>query len=94
VGLGVFKGKVVRFAGQKGLKIPQLGWNQLEIVKPERQLFHGTASGSYGYVLHSLFPKPADAAIVATCATSNAPFPRPARNTAGNTLQRARLGPC
>ncbi|HEX7570513.1 MAG TPA: imidazole glycerol phosphate synthase subunit HisH, partial [Verrucomicrobiae bacterium] len=34
-GMGIFKGKVVRFAEQAGLKIPQIGWNQLEIVKPE-----------------------------------------------------------
>src|SRR5215216_1320022 len=28
-GLGLFKGNVVRFAEQPGLKIPQIGWNQL-----------------------------------------------------------------
>src|SRR5213075_2870077 len=38
-GLGVFQGKVVRFSGAPGLKIPQIGWNQLEMVKPECPLF-------------------------------------------------------
>ena len=28
-GLGVFQGKVVRFAEKPGLKIPQIGWNQI-----------------------------------------------------------------
>jgi glutamine amidotransferase len=65
-GLGIFKGKVVRFAEQKGLKIPQIGWNQLDIVQPDCPLFRGIASGSYVYFVHSFFPKPADASIVAT----------------------------
>src|SRR6266566_4525758 len=30
-GLGIFKGNVVRFAENDGLKIPQIGWNQLEV---------------------------------------------------------------
>src|SRR5512137_2083712 len=34
-GLGLFKGRVVRFANGDGLKVPQIGWNQLKIVKPE-----------------------------------------------------------
>ena len=42
-GLGIFKGKVVRFSEKHGLKIPQIGWNQLEIVKPDCPLFRGVA---------------------------------------------------
>jgi len=73
-GLNVFRGKVVRFAEQPGLKIPQIGWNQLEIVKPECPLFRGIASGSYVYFVHSFFPKPADSAIVATRTTYGETF--------------------
>ena len=65
-GLGIFKGKVVRFSGEAGLKIPQIGWNELDIVKPECPLFKGVAPGSYVYFVHSFFPQPADASIVAT----------------------------
>ena len=65
-GLGIFKGKVVRFSGEAGLKIPQIGWNELEIVKPECPLFKGVVPGSYVYFVHSFFPQPADASIVAT----------------------------
>jgi glutamine amidotransferase len=64
-GLGVFAGKVVRFSNQNGLKVPQIGWNQIEIVHPECPLFRGVASGSYVYFVHSYFPKPKDASIVA-----------------------------
>ena len=73
-GLNVFRGKVVRFAEQPGLKIPQIGWNQLEIVKPECPLFRGITSGSYVYFVHSFFPKPADSAIVATRTTYGETF--------------------
>src|SRR5262245_19981988 len=31
-GLGVFGGKVVRFSERPGLKIPQIGWNQIEVA--------------------------------------------------------------
>jgi glutamine amidotransferase len=65
-GLGVFKGKVVRFSEGMGLKIPQIGWNELEIVQPECPLLRGVANGSYVYFVHSFFPKPADGSIVAT----------------------------
>src|SRR5438046_4435329 len=46
-GLGIFRGKVVRFTENGGLKIPQIGWNQLEVVRGECPLFRGVASGSY-----------------------------------------------
>ena len=65
-GLGIFKGKVVRFSEKHGLKIPQIGWNQLEIVKPDCPLFRGVPNGSYVYFVHSFYPQPADAGIVAT----------------------------
>ena len=65
-GLGIFKGKVVRFSEQPGLKIPQIGWNQLEIVKPDCPLFRGVANGSYVYFVHSFYPQPADSTVVAT----------------------------
>jgi glutamine amidotransferase len=73
-GLGILQGKVVRFAEGQGLKIPQIGWNQLEIVKPECPLFRGIANGSYVYFVHSFFPEPADAAIVATQTDYGATF--------------------
>ncbi len=41
-GLGVFQGSVVRFSEKDGLKIPQIGWNQLEgRLTPECPLYRG-----------------------------------------------------
>jgi len=65
-GLGIFPGKVVRFTEQPGLKIPQIGWNQIEIAQSSCPLFHGIPSGSYVYFVHSFFPQPRDPSIVAT----------------------------
>lgn len=65
-GLGVFKGKVVRFTQNNGLKIPQIGWNQLEMAQPQCPLFRNIPNGSYVYFVHSFFPKPEDESIVAT----------------------------
>ena len=59
-GLSVFAGKVVRFTEQPGLKIPQIGWNQIEVVKPECPLLRGVSSGSFVYFVHSFFPQPVD----------------------------------
>ena len=64
-GLGVFRGKVIRFSEKPGLKIPQIGWNQIEIVQAKCPLFRGIPSGSYVYFVHSFFPKPADESLVA-----------------------------
>ncbi len=65
-GLRVFEGKVVRFSASNGLKIPQIGWNQIEIAQPACPLFKGVEDGSYVYFVHSFFPKPRDASLVAT----------------------------
>ena len=73
-GLGVFSGKVVRFSGAGGVKIPQIGWNQLEIVRPDCPLYRGIASGSHVYFVHSYYPQPADETIVATRTTYGEPF--------------------
>jgi glutamine amidotransferase len=66
VGLGVFRGSVIRFSEKNGLKIPQIGWNQLDLVQTGCPLYRGIASGSYVYFVHSFFPQPADKSIVAT----------------------------
>lgn len=73
-GLGIFRGKVVRFAQRNGLKVPQIGWNQLEITQPNCPLYYGISSGSYVYFVHSFFPQPVDESIVATRTTYGAAF--------------------
>ncbi len=73
-GLGVFQGKVGRFQEQPGLKIPQIGWNQLDIVRPDCPLFRGVPNGSYVYFVHSFFPRPRNPSIVASRTTYGETF--------------------
>lgn len=73
-GLGVFKGSVVRFSERPGLKVPQIGWNQLEVVRADCPLYRGISSGSFVYFVHSFYPRPADAGIVATRTEYGEPF--------------------
>lgn len=65
-GLGILTGRVVRFA--EGLKVPHIGWNQLEITEHGAQsaLLAGIADGSYAYFVHSYYVQPADASCVLT----------------------------
>ncbi|MGE3310339.1 MAG: imidazole glycerol phosphate synthase subunit HisH [Limisphaerales bacterium] len=65
-GLGVFGGPVVRFTPKPGLKIPQIGWNQLRIVRPDCPLYRGIPDGSHVYFVHSYHPKPTDPSCVAS----------------------------
>ncbi len=73
-GLTLFKGRVVRFPDKPGLKVPQIGWNQIEIARPECPLYRDVKSGSYVYFVHSFFPRPEDPSIVATRTTYGETF--------------------
>ena len=73
-GLGVFQGKVIKFSGRDGLKVPQIGWNQLEIARPDCPIFQNIPGGSYVYFVHSFYPQPVDPAIVAARTTYGETF--------------------
>ena len=73
-GLGIFQGSVVRFREQPGLKIPQIGWNQIEFPRLDCPLFRDIPAGSYVYFVHSFFPKPVDPSIVAAQTVYGEPF--------------------
>ncbi len=72
-GLSIFGGSVVRFA-ENGLKVPQIGWNEVEFEKPECPILKGIESGSHFYFVHSFFPKPVDESIIATRTTYGETF--------------------
>ena len=56
-GLGLLKGQVTPMAGllPKELKIPHMGWNALNLVKPDGKLLANTKEGDYVYFVHSYF---------------------------------------
>ena len=73
-GLGVFQGSVVRFSEKHGLKIPEIGWNQVNLAKADCPLYRGIPDGSHFYFVHSFYPKPKDHSIVATRTDYGEPF--------------------
>lgn len=63
-GLGVLKGTVRGFAQDDfRLKVPHIGWNSLEEVTGA--MMSGIENGSYVYFVHSFFPTPSDASVIA-----------------------------
>ena len=74
-GLCLFGGRVIRFKETDGLKVPQIGWNQIEIQKPDCPILKGIQSGSYVYFVHSFYPSVTDRSIVCTETTYGERFP-------------------
>ncbi len=54
--LGLLPGKAVRFKDEPGLKIPHMGWNQVNFTR-EHPIMKGIRSGSDFYYVHSYFPQ-------------------------------------
>jgi len=68
-GLGLLAGGVPRFpaARMAGLKVPHMGWNEVCQARPHT-LWSGIPSGERFYFVHSYYPAPVDAGLVAaTC---------------------------
>lgn len=63
-GLGLFPGKVRRLP--PGVKVPQMGWNTLNI-KRHTQLTDGVRDGSWVYFVHSYYPETKGEWVQATC---------------------------
>ena len=72
-GIGLLRGPVEALDAP-GLKVPQIGWNQLEILCAKCPLFRGIENHSYVYFVHSFFPRPEDQSIVATWTTYGETF--------------------
>ena len=53
--LGLIKGAVNLFPGEAGLKVPQIGWNTVELKGAKCPLFDGVENESYFYFVHSYF---------------------------------------
>ena len=64
-GLGIFEGSVVRFPDAE-VKVPQIGWNEVQFTKPDCPILQDIESGSHFYFVHSYYPQPKDESIVAT----------------------------
>ncbi len=66
-GLGLLPGRVTRFPeaefAARGLKVPHMGWNQLDIQQ-QHPLVEGLDSGGYAYFVHSYYVEASNPADV------------------------------
>jgi glutamine amidotransferase len=69
-GLDVVPGRVRRFpadlrTADETLKVPHMGWNQIDLQRPS-PLFEGLSGGESVYFVHSYYVDPVDPAVVAS----------------------------
>jgi glutamine amidotransferase len=60
-GFGFFGGRVKKFS-TPGLKVPQIGWNELD--RKQHGLWNGLPRQAHVYFVHSYFPEPSDSGVV------------------------------
>jgi glutamine amidotransferase len=66
-GLKILDGKVI-ILPKKKVKVPHMGWNNLEIIKKESKLLQGIKDGSWAYFVHSYLIAPENNSIVSAIA--------------------------
>ena len=76
-GLGVLPGRIMKFpsgarepGAERGIRIPHIGWNQVEIERPS-PILEGVESGQHFYFVHSYYAELSDdnrPFVAATCA--------------------------
>ena len=67
-GLGLVPGRVCPLApdlADPALKVPQIGWNALELLRPQDPLFRYLRQGEYVYYVHSYYGKDCAASTLA-----------------------------
>jgi len=72
-GLGLLRGRVVRFQPAPGLKIPHMGWNTLRVLR-RAPLLEGLGDSPSVYFVHSYHAVPEDPDDVAAEADHPGPF--------------------
>ena len=68
-GLGLIPGQVCPLAEDltdPALKVPHIGWNALDITRPDDPLFRYVKNGEYVYYVHSFYAKGCAASTLAT----------------------------
>jgi glutamine amidotransferase len=82
-GMGFVKGTVPRFKGN--IKVPHMGWNNIEIIK-DGGIFKGIKDGEHFYFVHSYFCLPEERDVIATKTTYGKEF--------ASSLQKGRVFAC
>jgi glutamine amidotransferase len=72
-GLGILRGKCVRFQLPAEYKVPHMGWNECHIVR-ESPMLKDVAENTHFYFVHSYHVVPEDASVTALTADYGGPF--------------------
>lgn len=74
-GLGVLRGSCIRFDVDRtlGLKVPHMGWNQLQVER-ESPILRGLPLQSNVYFVHGYHVVPSDASVISTTTDYGRPF--------------------
>jgi glutamine amidotransferase len=72
-GLGILRGKCVRFDLPHEFKVPHMGWNR-GIIKRKAPILKDTADGTFFYFVHSYYVVPEDPRLIAIEADYGHPF--------------------
>ena len=68
-GLGIIPGKVRRFRPSQEIRIPHMGWNQLEITQARSLLWEHLPPQPWVYFVHSFYVDPVDKKVNAATIT-------------------------
>ena len=72
-GLGILRGKCVRFDLPHEFKVPHMGWNR-GTIKRKAPILKDTADGTFFYFVHSYYVVPEDPSLVAIETDYGHPF--------------------
>jgi glutamine amidotransferase len=72
-GLGILEGEVIRFQLPVEFKVPHMGWNEIRLRRPAPH-FKGLPQPAHFYFVHSYYPVPQDAKVIAAEADYPTPF--------------------
>lgn len=72
-GLGWIGGSVERFASDNGLRVPHIGWNDVEFAEGN-SMYEGLGSGDAFYFVHSFVLRPTDESVVSGWCDYGGPF--------------------
>lgn len=72
-GLSILPGSVKRFP-DNGLKIPHMGWNNIQLTEPHHQIWKNLPDEPYFYFVHSYYPEPANGENTAAICDYVIPF--------------------
>ena len=72
-GPGILKGEVVKIPSDKGLKVPHIGWNSIDVLNDEG-IFKDIPQSSYFYFVHSYYIKCDDKDVVSAMTRYGVPI--------------------